>query len=100
MAIGVTGEQSKFMGETFINIFFNRKERKLKAFFMGNAQNLFRTDWMEEFDLFNVPMNTFCYKIDGTTTSLDKQKNELKIKLPEIFRKGLDSVLKLKQNSK
>ena len=56
------------MGETFINVFFNGKERKLKAFVMRNAQNLFRTDWMEEFDLFNVPINTFCNKIDGTTT--------------------------------
>ena len=52
---------------------------------MRNAQNLFGTDWMEEFNLFNVPLNTFCNKIDGTTTSLDKLKKELKIKFPEIF---------------
>ncbi len=54
IAKGITGEKLKFMGETFINVFFNGKERKLKAFFMRNAQNLFGTDWMEEFDLFNV----------------------------------------------
>ena len=41
---------------------------------MRNAQNLFGMDWMEEFDLFNVPINTFCNKIDGTTTSSDALK--------------------------
>ena len=41
---------------------------------MRSAQNLFGTDWMEEFDLFNDPINTFCNKIDGTTTSSDKLK--------------------------
>ena len=63
------------MGETFINIFFNGKERKLKAFVMRNAQNLFGMDWMEEYNLFNVSINIFCNKIDGTTSS-DKLKKE------------------------
>ena len=73
------------MGETFINVFFNGKERKLKAFVMQNVQNLFGMDWMEEFDLFNIPINTFCNKIDGTMTSSDKLKKRTKIKFPEIF---------------
>ena len=34
---GVTGEKIKFMGETFINVFFNGKERKLKALVMCNS---------------------------------------------------------------
>ena len=55
---------------------------------MRNAQNLFETDWMEEFHQFNVPINTFCHKVDGTTSS-GKLKKELKIKFPEIFSEGL-----------
>ena len=51
---------------------------------------------MEEFDLFNVPINTFCNKIDGTTTSSDKLKKELKIKFPEIFSEGLGFCSKVK----
>ena len=42
----------KFMGETFINVFFNGKERKLKAFVIRNTQKLFGTEYMEKFDLF------------------------------------------------
>ena len=83
------------MGETFINVVFNGKERKLKAFVMRNAQSLFGMDWMEEFNLFNVPVNTFCYKIDGTTSS-DKLKKELKIKFLEIFSEGLGFCSKVK----
>ena len=30
---------------------------------------------MEEFDLYNVPINTFCNKIDGTTCSDKLKKN-------------------------
>ena len=53
------------MGEIFINVLFNGKGRKLKAFVVRNSQNLFGTDWMEEFGLSNVPINTLCNKIDG-----------------------------------
>ena len=72
------------------------KERKLKAFVMRNAQNLFGTDWMEEFDLFNVPINTFCNRIDDTMTSSDKLKKELRMKFPEIFSEGLGFCSKVK----
>ena len=62
---------------------------------MQNAQNLFRMDWMEEFDIFNIPISTFCNKIDGTTSS-DKLQKELKIKFPEIFSEGLGFCSKVK----
>ena len=93
IAKSVTGEELKFMGETFINVFFNVEERKLKAFVMRNAQNLFGTDWMEEFDLFNFPINTFC---NSTTTSSDKLKKELKIEFSEIFSEGIGFCSKVK----
>ena len=51
---------------------------------------------MEEFYLFNVPINTFSNKIDGTTTNSDKLKKELKIKFPKIFSEGLAFFSKVK----
>ena len=87
IAKGVIVEKLKFMRENFINVFFNEKERILKAFVMRNAQNLFGTDWIEEFHLFNVPINNFCNKIDGTTTCSHKLKKELKVTFPETFPK-------------
>ena len=38
---GVTGKKLKFMGENSMNVFFNGKERKLKAFVMLNVRNSF-----------------------------------------------------------
>ena len=71
------------MGKTFMNVFFNGKERKLKAFVMQNSQNFFETDWMEEFGLFDVPIHAFCNKIDGFLTSSDKFfKKRIKRKIP------------------
>ena len=45
---------------------------------------------MEEFYLFNVPINIFSNKIDGTMTSSAKLKKELKMKFPDIFSEGLE----------
>ena len=100
IAKGIIGEKLKFMGETFINVFFTGKERKLKVFVMRNTQNLFGTDWMGEFDLFNVPINTFCNKIDGTSTSSDKLKKEVKIKFQKIFSEGLGFCSKVKAKNR
>ncbi len=69
------------MGETFINIFFNGKERKLKALVMCNSSSLFGTNWMEEFGMYDDPINTFCNKIDSFITSSDKLKKEPKEKI-------------------
>ena len=38
IARGVTGEKLKFTGETFINVFFNGNERKLKASVLRNPK--------------------------------------------------------------
>ena len=51
---------------------------------------------MEKFDPFNVPINTFCNKVEGTKISSDKLKKELKIKSLEIFSEGLGFCSKVK----
>ena len=72
---------------------------------MQNAQDLFGMDWMEEFNLFKVPINTFFNKIDGTMMSSDKvkkkKKKELKIKFPEGlgFCSKVKAKFKVKENA-
>ena len=69
-------------------------KRKLKAFVIRNSQNLFGTDWMKEFELFDVSINIFCNKI-GFITISDKLE-ELKEKFAEIFSVGLGFCSKVK----
>ena len=71
---------------------FSLKENKKNQIVMRNAPIFFFfffwTDWMEEFDLFNIPLNTLCNKIDGNTTSSDKLKKRTKNNISgNIFRK-------------
>ena len=47
---------------------------------MCNSSSLFGKNWMEEFGLYDDPINTFCNKIDGFITSSDKLKKEPKEK--------------------
>ena len=96
IARGVTGEKLKFLGECYVNVTFLEKKMKLKTFVMDRSQNLFGTGWMESFDLWQIPINTFCNSVKGSSTSVDKLKKELKMKFPEIFSEGLGTCLKAK----
>ena len=52
----------KFEGELITNITFQRKTLKLKTFVLKNTENLFNTDWMEKFKLWDMAINSFCQK--------------------------------------
>ena len=67
---------------------------------MERSQNLFDTDWMKVFNLFNVPINTFC-NVDGSSTNTKKLERELKTNFPEKnFLEGFCSKVKTKFNLK
>ena len=53
---------------------------------MKNTNNLFGTDWMEQFQLWDKPINSFCQKIQNLTAKL---KEELKETFPKVFSGGL-----------
>ena len=50
------------------------------------SQKLLCTNWMKMFDLFNVPINTFCRHIINQHWKL---KRKLETNFPKIFSKGL-----------
>ena len=72
IARGVTGGKLKFLGEIVTNavFFFSGKEKKkINALVIDQSQNLFGTERMEAFDLFDVPIKTF-YNVDGSSTKI------------------------------
>ena len=56
---------------------------------MRNTNYLFRADWMEQFKLWDMPINSFCKKLPNLTAETDKLKEELKGMFSEVFSKGL-----------
>ena len=61
---------------------------------MVRLQNIFGTDWMEVFDLFKVPIKTFCNNVDKLSTNTEKLKRGLKATPPPFFQRILDFALK------
>ena len=64
----VIGTKIKFEGELITKVTFNGTTTKLKLFVLKNTENLFRTDWIQEFSLWGLPINTFCQKVESLTT--------------------------------
>lgn len=89
IARSVTGEKIKFKGELIANTTFNGKTLKLKLFILKNTNNLFGTDWMTQFQLWDLPVNSYCQKIENWNAEAEKLKKELKEAYPRIFSGGL-----------
>ena len=58
----VTGEKIKFKGEFTINTAFNGKTLKFKSTILKNTNNLFGTDWITQFQIQDLPANSYCKK--------------------------------------
>ena len=75
-------------------------KKKTVVFVLKNTANLSRTDWFALFDLCDLPINSFCNKINIVTASVHtatkKLKNELKKSFPEVFSEGLGMCTKTK----
>ena len=83
----VTETKIKFEGELITKVTFNGTRKKLKLFVLKNTEDLFATDWIQEFNLWDLPINTFCKKLESLTT--EKQKT-----FPEIFAASLGKCIK------
>ena len=80
-----TGENINILGKVILIVTLNGVIKKLKAYVLKNSDNLFGTDWIEKFNLWNCPMSTFCRKIESTTSNSVNLKKELKQRFPQVF---------------
>lgn len=96
VARSVTGEKIHFEGEVIINVSLKRKTKKLKVFVLRNTTNLFGTDWIQEFELWDSPMSDFCQKVENLTAEADKLKKDLKKSFPSVCSEKLGCCTKIK----
>ncbi len=63
IARGVPGKKLNFKGEFSCNISFMERTFKLKVYVLPGMWNLFGTEWVVLFDLWQLPINSFCKKV-------------------------------------
>lgn len=85
----VTGDKIKLEGEIWVNVTFNNKIKQMRIFVMKNTNNLFGTDAITKFNLWDMPINSFCNKISETKDNIKNIQAELKSAYPEVFTEGL-----------
>ena len=85
LARSVTGEKIHFEGEAIVNVSLRKKTKKLKVFVLRNATNLFGTDWITEFELWDAPISDFCNKVESLSAEADKLKTDLRETFPSVF---------------
>ena len=95
-ALSLTGDSINILGEVVLTVTLNGITKKLIAYVLKNRHNLFGTDWIEKFNLWDCPMSTLCRKLESPITNTEKLKQELEQKFPEVFSGGLGKCTKTK----
>ena len=93
-ARSVTGDKIKFEEELITKITFKGKTLKSKVYIMKNTNNLFGSDLIENFRLWDMQWNSFCKKVEDLTIETEKFK-ELKEIYPDVFSGGLRKCIKV-----
>ena len=93
-ARSVTVDWIKILAEVALRITSNGITEKLKAYVQKNTDNLFVTDCIENFNLSDCSMSTYCRKLESPTTNIEKLKQEQKF--PGVFFGGLRKCTKIK----
>ena len=95
IARGVSGSKLKFKEEFYANVSFGDKMHKAKVYVIpGRNSNLFGIDCIILFNLWEIPISTFCRKLDASEVKKSVQTenfvNDLKREFIEVFADGLD----------
>ena len=73
---------------------------KSKVYVLQNTSNLFGSDWIVLFDLWQLPINSYCNRVDFSSKSKNKEAEklveDLKTCFPHVFLKGLGKCVKTK----
>lgn len=98
IARGVSGRRLKFSGEFLCEVSFLGKTKKSKIYVLQNSSNLMGSDLIILFDLFEIPINSFCNRIDVSPAGKNKNKDnlikDLKTEFPRVFSGGLGNCTK------
>ena len=78
------GKILRYKGEFNCATEFSGKTIKTKVFVMKKSSNLSGTGWMNQFNLWDLPISSYCNKINVLSSDAEILKKELKT-LPRSF---------------
>ena len=96
VARSVTGEKINFEGEVISKVTLKNKTLKLRMFVLKNTGNLFGTDWIQQFQLWDSPISAYCQRIENLSAEAEKLKKDLKESFPKVFSNELGRCTKMK----
>ena len=67
----------------------------MKIFVKRNTHNLFGTDVITKFNLWDLPISSFCNNIEKYKDDSQNIKEEIKKTFPEVFSEGLGRYTKM-----
>ncbi|XP_029633877.1 uncharacterized protein K02A2.6-like [Octopus sinensis] len=88
VAHGVADKRLVFVGESVCNIILHDQMKKEKVCVLKNSVNLFGTEWMELFKMWNTPVSVLCSNIVGSvegSTAVEGLKRKIKHLFPNVF---------------
>ena len=103
-AKAINGTRINFDGEVITNVTLLGKTKKLKLYELKNAKNLFSSDWIHEFNLWDLHISAFCRKAESYSSATKNLISKLKKEFAEVFTPDLGKCtkiaakLKLRQN--
>ena len=77
IAGSVTGRRLNFKDEFSYNVSFIEKTFTSKVYVLPGTTNLFGTDWIVQFDLWKIYMNSFYNKVDVSANGKIKKRKNL-----------------------
>ena len=96
----VCGNKLIFRRQITVNVSVYGKLAKVKAYVLkNNTPNLFETDWTKLFNLWGLPISSFCMNeiyLPSTNMMDEKILRDLENKFPDVFWEGLGKCSKIK----
>lgn len=96
----MSGKKLNFRDEFSCNISFIERTFKSNVYVLPGTKNLFGTDWIMFFDLWELLVNSFCNKVEVSekekSEETEKFISDLKNEFPRVFSESFRQSTKTK----
>lgn len=97
--IAKIGKRLNFRGESSCNVSFMERTFNSNVCVLPGTTNVFGTDWIVSFRFMELPVNSFCNKVNVSIKEIseetEKNTSDLKNEFPSMFSEDLGQCTKI-----